>query len=505
MHDLDLDLEALFAGELVFPDDPEPEPFDPFTLLSTMHLSTAAANNCLAAFARYTSGEPLVRHHRAPMHGWSFLCPDPRCGVWQVEFKTTAAARTAWYVHCDERQHEFTASWPQDVPFDEPTQVICRPRGFGDNLLVDLIRRGVAVDNAGRLLTHARCEPCYSVENAGIMNHHLVISGMTCPGQMPCSKCGAAPGEKCDRSTPDLSPINFGRHNGFCGHYERFDAAQTEDFLREAAGDPRFPAPWRETIAPTARRTKMPTLGMKATLKVHAATETNRKWQQVVFRLRRTGRLSWVKPSEIARIVFPDVRSARKLADELVASCDVPAEDLLIEDSVVDWQAQELYSRVVEADARDLLRTFTHDTPVSHIAWIAGVISVRARYLRDNDPQVARIVQDKNTIGGFGSGYGYENTTRGFDAIRRRPGDEAKVSVTWSQVVKMIRGKIPAALLAEIRGALAEMDSFPPYSHEHERAEQWCTDVAMQAWVLVRPADLRPFDPMVPIDGHKSL
>ncbi len=492
MLDMDLDLESLFAGDVESAVDEPRERFDPFKLLERMDVSTIAGDHALADFRRYVTGTPLVRLHRAPMPGWSFICPDPYCAVWRTEFKTPGEARTAWFMHCDERQHDFTPSWPQDVPFDAPTQPICRPNGFGDNLLIDLIDRGTAVDKAGRPLTHKRCEPCFAAGNGSWANQHNIISGLTCPGQMPCSKCGAGPGEICDRSTRELSPINFGRNNGFCGHAERFDAAEMEDFFRDNGGDLRFPAPWRAEIAPTARRSKPPATGMKVTVRVEADTETNPKWQQVAWRTNRSGRLGWTNSRQVAHVAFPDRRSARQFADEVTTTCDVPASAVTVIDSVAEWQERELFADMVMADARNVMRTATATTPLHHIAWVAGVKTVHASYLRDNNPLVEAIARDNAMSGGAGDGCWYDNTKKGFTVKDHGP-DGGSLSVTWAQVVKMIRGKIPAKLIAEINAALDERGSFPTYSREHRRADQWCTDLERQAWMLVRPEDLPPF------------
>lgn len=478
-----IDLNALLGG--AWSDEP-PEPFDPFTILEGMRHGRVAAEQCMAAFARYTAGKPLVRHHNAPMHGWSFLCPDPRCERWQTEFKTTAECRTAWLIHCDSRRHEFTPAWPADVPFDAPTQPVTDCGWNTDSVLVELIEKGQAVDVAGRLLTNDRCLPC---DTEGWRSHR-VISGLTCPGQTRCSKCGVGPGQPCDRSTRELSPINFNSHGWFSGHYERFKTAEELDDLRWAAGDLTLPAPWREEMPPTSRRSKVQTRRMRVTLRVEASPDTNPMWQSLVREFMGTGRFAWQKPLKVAHIAFPDVRTARWMAGLIVEHYGVAESAVTVEESLYGWHEREIFESIVHADAMRVLMTFNKDTPLPHLVWAAGVIRVgRPEMLVGDDLAVADLATDNG--GGVGLGYRYDYGKKGLVAFSHE--NDLQVTAPWSAVTKMIRGKLPPELRAEMRAALAEERRFPRWSRERDRARRWGVELAMQAWMLVRPADMREF------------
>ena len=511
---LDLE-EMLAAGDWDVPDTDDPatldpatldlETLDPFTLLENMHLSTAAGVSCLDTFGRYVAGEPLVRKHRELKTGWSFLCPDPRCQVWRTDFPTPAACRTGWYTHCDERRHDFTASWPADVPFEQPTQPLLYPddRITRENLLADMSRQGLLVDRAGRKLTNDRCEPCFTVGE----HQHRVVSGTTCPGQMPCSKCGAEPGKPCDRTnTPgrELSPITFGRNGMFSGHYERFTAAVADEERRWNEGDLRCPAPWRQTMAATTRRSKPPKSGMKATLRVDTSSDDNPMWRSLVYELMDTGRFRWARVLQRAVIAFPDSRSARLMAGTLTKFYGVPAEAVTVEDSLIDWHEKRLFTDLVKADAEQVMRTFTKDTPKAHLVWATGVLTASHRpFLMWNHLTAKGLAQEcGDGNGGACRNYQYTNTRRGF-VVHRHVGaqlERVEKVAPWADVLAMIQGTVPDAEMAELRAATIENRTFPLYTAERDRCGQWMLDLALQAWMRVRPADMPPFDSRVALE-----
>lgn len=505
-----LDLEEILTADWSIPDpDPAPEPLDPWTLLADMHISTIAAENGLARFGRYMAGEPLVRLHRAPMPGWSILCPDPRCEVWQTEFKTTAQARTAWFTHCDERRHDFTPSWPKDVPFDRPTQPICKPRLYGYSTIIELIRRRVAVDNAGRLLTYDRCQPCYDASGGMWHGHHLVVSGTTCPGQVECPKCGVRPGDQCDRSTPALSPIDFGRDGGASGHHERFTAAAEADFWLESNEDPRFPAPWRADPAPTSRKSKTPKPGMAATLQVRDNIDKNKRWGTLAIELMSAGRMKWMKHPEHAVIACRDVRAATRLGEQLTKFYGVPASAVTVQDGLTDRRHRDgLFTDLVMADARNVLASVSKDTPEAHLVWAAGVKTAALHAALDwNGISKTELTKaDGDGGGGACQQFSYTKTRRGFVLSRSRRMDEPRVA-SWAAIAAMIRGTWLPAEVAEKTAAVLEERSFPQYTDERDRAHQWLLDVVLSAWMRVRPADLPPFDSRVQaehvaVDNH---
>lgn len=490
MTDLDLDLNALLDGEWTLNPGAELQPFDPFTLLEGMQHGTLAAERCLAEFGRYIAGEPLIRHHKAPMYGWSFLCPDPRCGVWQTEFETTAACRTGWLTHCDERPHEFTPAWPGGVPFDAPTQLVCWPGHItDDNVLIDLIEKGVAVDVAGRKLTRQRCTKCYTYGHFS----HMVVGGRTCPGQIPCTKCGADPGQPCDRSTPDLSPINFGRNGGFGGHTERFQPAADLDQARREAGDLTLPAPWRAEMAPTTRRTAPASKGMRFTVRVEVDSDANPKWQALLRELMETGRFAWQRPLKVGHVACRSARAAQRLADAIATTCGIPESAVTVEDGLASWHTEEVLADLVRAEAYDILYRFTKDTPMAHLVWATGVITVRsAEMLAGGGLAVSDLASACGGGGGASRRYRYDGGAKGM-TIESVQHQGLSVLARWSDVVKMIQGKVPADMLAEIRTAIAEERSFPRTSWERGRADRWLEEIATRAWLLARPADLPPF------------
>lgn len=63
---------------------------------------------------RYLAGEPLVRWHRWPETGWSWLCPDPFCQTWQTRYENEPACREEWTTHATD-QHpdlDLDPAWP---------------------------------------------------------------------------------------------------------------------------------------------------------------------------------------------------------------------------------------------------------------------------------------------------------------------------------------------------------------------------------------------------------
>lgn len=483
MIDLESDLfDAIVAGFDQTPTVPE---VDPLMLLAGMDQSTAAYVSCRDDFLRYMAGEPLVRKHRRLDMGWSFLCPDPYCMSWRMEYDTAGACRTGWFEHCDQRPHGFTPAWPAAVPFEQPTQAFCRPRDgiAAENLLVDLIERGQAVDMVGRKLTIGRCPDCYT----GGQYSHRVFGGRTCPGQLQCPKCGVAPGVPCDRSTKELSPIHFGRHHDFSGHGERVRLAHQENQRRAAAGDLRLPAPWREEPAPTARRTAAPVPQMAATLRVKAEWDHNEAWRSMVQEYDRACRFYWTNDATVGNIMFPTMRDAQWAAHLLARYYGINESVMEVVDGVNEYRASRVFSDLVHTDAQEVLASVTAETPEHHLAWAMGVITAgHARYL-----VTGRITVDQWAPifgGGTGRGISYRQDRKGFMVDSYVTG--LKRLLTWPKIFKAIKGQVPPKLEAEMRAALAEEGSLPRQSYEYCVATRWCSDLAMQAWMAVRPKDL---------------
>lgn len=502
--DPDLDLEnglfdAIVAG--LATDDGVPE-VDPLMLLADMDQSSAAYVSCRDNFLRYMAGEPLVRKHRRLDDGWSFLCPDPYCMMWRAGYETAGACRTGWYEHCDQRPHGFTPSWPAGMPFEHPAQPVCCPRDgiAAENLLVDLIERGQAVDMAGRKLTSRRCPGCYT----GGGNSHLVFGGRTCPGQVQCPKCGVGPGLPCDRSTNELSPIRFGRHHDFSGHGERVDLARQENRRRAAAGDLRLPAPWRDEPAPTARRTAAPVPQLAATLRIKVpwAWGENEAWSSMVFEYQRSCRFYWTCNATVGNMMFPTVEQAKWSAGMLATYYGVPESSMEVVDGVSEYEASRVFGSQVQTDARQVLASVTAETPEHHLAWAMGVIT--GGHARDLVTGRITVAQWAPIFGGgTGEGISYRQDRKGFMVHSYTTGLDRLL--TWPKIFKAIKGRVPPKLEAEMCAALAEEGSLPRQSYEHGVATRWCVDLAMQAWLAVRPKDLPAYrENSVPTPGQTT-
>lgn len=474
---------------------------DPLMLLADMDQSSAAYVSCRDNFLRYMAGEPLVRKHRRLDDGWSFLCPDPYCMMWRAGYETAGACRTGWYEHCDQRPHGFTPSWPADAPFEHPAQPVCCPRDgiAAENLLVDLIERGQAVDMAGRKLTIRRCPDC---SDGG--TSHLVFGGRTCPGQVQCPKCGVGPGLPCDRSTNELSPIRFGRHHDFSGHGERVDLARQENRRRAAAGDLRLPAPWRDEPAPTARRTAAPVPQLAATLRIKVpwAWGENEAWSSMAFEYQRSCRFYWTDNATVGNMMFPTVEQAKWSAGMLATYYGVPESSLEVVDGVSEYEASRVFSSQVQTDARQVLASVTAETPEHHLAWAMGVIT--GGHARDLVTGRITVAQWAPIFGGgTGEGISYRQDRKGFMVHSYTTGLDRLL--TWPKIFKAIKGRVPPKLEAEMCAALAEEGSLPRQSYEHGIAARWCVDLAMQAWLAVRPKDLPAYrENSVPTPGQTT-
>lgn len=89
-----------------------------------------------------------------------------------------------------------------------------------------LLAAGVLVDRAGRPVSGRRCATCDGL-----------VDTYTCPGALPCPRCGAHSGQRCRRPSG---------HTADRWHAARTKAAEAIDQQREAADDPTLLAPWPE-------------------------------------------------------------------------------------------------------------------------------------------------------------------------------------------------------------------------------------------------------------------
>lgn len=466
--------------------------------------TSAAERGRLTDAFRYASGMPLVRKHRDLREGWSFLCPVPTCQKWHAEFQTVGACRTEWFRHCAEPDHDpdFVPSWPPRIPFEQVTQPICFPGAFKDlDALIDLAGRGQAVDRTGRPLTFEACTAC-PPEPGWVQ--HKAISGMTCVQQVPCPKCGAGPGVKCDRSTRELSPIDFGRDKMASGHGQRFKAAAAADDWRWDAGDMTMPAEWAPQPAPTKRRYKAQS-GMLVTLTVDVDPATNELWRSLVGDYDRTGRVTRSDSGKCVHISFPSAPKARWSAGMLTTFYDIPESAISITEGVREPRhGASAFTSLVKADAVQVLAGCTDATPDAHLAWAAGVLSA---------DDARNLVHDKLTVDHFADIYSGRSVGNGLSIRNERTkftletnwgaGKPARV-LGWPRIIGVIQGRRSPELLAEMRTALQEAASFPRGTVEYDRAVSWSGDLAMQAWMAVRPDDLAPYVPVVEGVTEKS-
>lgn len=451
----------------------------------------------LADMFRYTAGVPLVRHDRRHAWAWSFLCPVPTCQKMYAEFETAGVCRAAWFRHSDEPGHhgpDFTPAWPGNIEYEPVTQPVCWPGDFKDvDVLIELIGRGQGVDMAGRLLRYESCTVCPPESG---YRQHKVISGATCVMQVPCIKCGVGAGTPCDRSTRELSPVEFGRAEMASAHSPRFLTAAADEDRRRDAGDLTLPAGWAQQPAPTKRRFKHRS-GMSATLTVDEDRDNNEMWSGYVDEVARTGRVWTSKMGTRVHIAYPDRQTAQWAAQMLTRFYNVPAAGMRISDGVTDPRyGSSNYASMVEANAVSVLAACTKSTPVQHVAWAAGVLSAN---------RAGNLARDVLTVDDFadicsgrsvGNGLSIRNERTGFTVHKGfGHGDPVQV-LKWPRVIGLIQKHRSSATLAALREALTEVGSFPLYSVERERAVGWGIDVAMQAWMEVRPKDLPPLQPM---------
>lgn len=470
---------------------PADEPFDPMTLLANMGLSAAAAASCMGDFLRYTAGEPLVRKHRRLDEGWSFLCPDPRCQVWRAGYETAGECRVGWFRHGVERRHDFELAWPGSVPFEPVYQMIAEPNGSSESQVADLVRRGVYVDVAGRVLDWVDC-PCLAIVGDFQVSQvvaHRKITGTTCTVEVECPRCSSPAGRSCDGA--------FGHFDWMFGgpsvHHERRELADLDEDFRRAGGDLTLPAPWRPDLAPTARRTPRAAARAAALLHVGARMDTSDLLKALVREMLPVGRLRWNDEERSGcMILHPDVDSARwmskLLADFYGISKSVMSVEPIAATEVV-FRSYSAVATMTKADAEAVMRDFSGETPLSHLRWAAGVLSggSASAFLRDklSPKDFAR-----ECSGVTAGSMRYSNELRGFTVEWREGSDRRSRTVTWPSVVSVIDGKVPAGVLREMRVAVDESAGFPLYSREWWRAGDWCHELVMRAWESVRPADL---------------
>jgi hypothetical protein len=444
----------------------------------------------LADTVRYITGLPLIRKHRRLDEGWSFLCPVPTCQRWRAQYGTAGQCRTGWYRHCAEPDHDphFSPSWPADVPYEPVTQPIAWPGDGTDvDALHELARQGLAVDLAGRPLTTGRCASCPAGDCG---QRHQVLSGRTCVRQVPCPKCNATAGQECDRSTPALTVVRYAKHGGASGHEERFAAAVQDEDRRRAAGDLTLPAGWAPELAPTARRNRPARPKMSATLRVAAPSDTNDMWKSLVYDYVRAGLLFWTDRCTVAHILCRDVQTATWSANFITEFYGITADRVTVLGQVDERFDDKLFRRLVYADAMHVLRTASGETPQQHLAWAAGVFY--ADHARDLLPENLTAAKLAVAAGYCSAGLGLypEKSTLTVSV----GSGAAKLVLRWTEIAAAISSGIDPMLRAEMRTAVAEAETFPRYVREWRRAQDWCEDLAMQAWMAVRPVDLPAYD-----------
>lgn len=439
----------------------------------------------------------LVRKHHSVRDAWSFLCPQVHCQQWTTGFQTVEACRTGWYKHSAQwHDPHYAGVWPDDIACGEAQQPVCFPgHSKEEDVLLDLIRTLDAVDRGGRPLTFGDCEACPRDPK---QTQHKALSGRTCVWQVICPKCDARQGVECDRSTNKLARVRWGKDNQASAHEERFEAVKAADEARRAAGDMTLQAAWLPAPAPTARKRK-PTADMPVTLVVDAPSNHNDMWRSLLWEYNRIGRLNWTNGGNRALISFPSMQLATWSAGFIAEFYGVSSDLIRVDAAPAERPAaRSAFAWRVWYDAEQVLATADESTPDEHVAWAAGVLCTQ---------RSASLLPKKLTVDSFVNiahggtlGYGCSMT---WDCDRsgwrlHRMGTPWKLvkKLRWGQVIQAIQGRtspVLRKLRAEMEAAEAEVALFPHGSVEFNRAMSWSLDVAMEAWLAVRPADLAPF------------
>jgi hypothetical protein len=259
-----------------------------------------------------------------------------------------------------------------------------------------------------------------------------------------------------------------------------------------------LPAAWLPAPAPTARKRK-PSTGMTVTLVVDAPTEGNDMWRSLAWEYNQLGRLRWTNGGKRAHIAFPDAMTATWSAGFIAEFYGISPHLIRVDATPEERPAQRSeYGWRVWYDAEQVLGNATEATPDAHVAWAAGVLCTD----RSADLLPETLTLDSFVQIAHGSSLGYGSSLT-WDCDRsswrlHRMGQPWKLvkRLRWGQVIKVIQGRIPAVLRAEMEAAEAEVQSFPHGSVEFDRAMSWSLDVALEAWMAVRPPGLAPFVPL---------